>query len=176
VLLALFTVGLTVGGLLSATVLGLLSGLSTPVPLSWRYAVIVLVAVLGLLRETGLVTIRLPQNARQIGQDVLQRNRRGVFQFGFELGTGVRTYVSATAPYVLATALFLAGQQLRVALLAGFGFGIGRALTPLVRRAAGDGDRWDADLRIRLRMITVGGSVVLLIALALLGIRHWISE
>ena len=71
-----------------------------------------------MLREIGLVTIRLPQNARQIEQDVLQRNRRrGCSQFGFELGTGVRTYVSATAPYVLAVALlFLAGQQLYVAL------------------------------------------------------------
>lgn len=153
--------------------LGLLSGLSAPLPDPWRYAGIVAVAVLGLLRELGLVPIRLPQNARQVPQDVLQRSlRRGALQFGFELGTGVRTYVSASAPYVLAAALLLGGQRLHVALLAGVGFGVGRALTPLTRRAAGTGDRWDADLRARIRTITVGAGFVLVAAFSLLAVRQ----
>jgi hypothetical protein len=150
-------------------VLGLLSGLSAPLPQSWRYATVPGVALLGLLRELGVVRIRLPQNARQIPQDVLRRDlRRGALQFGFELGTGVRTYVSASAPYVLAVAVFLAGQRLPVALLAGLGFGVGRALTPLVRRASGAVDRWDADLRVRLRAITVAGCTAIAVALGLL--------
>ncbi|SCL27597.1 hypothetical protein GA0074692_2378 [Micromonospora pallida] len=154
--------------------LGLLSGLSAPLPPPARYAGIVAVAMLGLFRELGLVPVRLPQNARQVPQDVLQRNpRRGALQFGFELGTGVRTYVSASAPYVLAAALLLAGQHLTVAVLAGVGFGVGRALTPLTRRAAGSGDRWDADLRARLRTITVSGCAVLVVAFALLAVRVW---
>ncbi|MFI6822712.1 hypothetical protein ACIBJE_17425 [Micromonospora sp. NPDC050187] len=154
--------------------LGLLSGLSAPLPPSVRYAGIVVVAVVGLLRELGLVRIRLPQNARQVPQDVLQRNpRRGALQFGFEMGTGVRTYVSSSAPYVLAAALLLVGQRLEVVVLAGVGFGVGRAFTPLTRRAAGSGDRWDADLRVRLRTITVTGSVVLVVAFGLLAVRHW---
>lgn len=162
-----------VGGTLSGLVLGLLSGLSAPLPGPWRYAGIVAVAVLGLLRELGLVPIRLPQNARQVPQDVLQRSlRRGALQFGFELGTGVRTYVSASAPYVLAAALLLGGQRLHVALLAGVGFGVGRALTPLARRTAGTGDRWDADLRVRIRTITVGAGFVLVAALSLLAVRQ----
>ncbi|MEU4770842.1 hypothetical protein [Micromonospora sp. NPDC023644] len=162
------------GGLLSGLVLGLLSGLSAPLPVPWRYAGIVAVAVLGLLREVGLVSIRLPQNARQVPQDVLQRSlRRGALQFGFEMGTGVRTYVSASAPYVLAVALLLGGQRLHVAMLAGIGFGVGRALTPLARRAAGTGDRWDADLRVRIRTITVTAGVVLVAALGLLAVRQF---
>ncbi|MEU4778770.1 hypothetical protein [Micromonospora sp. NPDC023633] len=162
------------GGLLSGLVLGLLSGLSAPLPVPWRYAGIVAVAVLGLLREVGLVSIRLPQNARQVPQDVLQRSlRRGALQFGFEMGTGVRTYVSASAPYVLAVALLLGGQRLHVAMLAGIGFGVGRALTPLARRAAGTGDRWDADLRVRIRTITVTAGVVLVVALGLLAVRQF---
>ncbi|MFY1594661.1 hypothetical protein [Micromonospora sp. WMMD737] len=166
--------GLIAGGLLSGSVLGLLSGLSAPVPVPWRYAGIVGVAVLGLLREVGLVPIRLPQNARQVPQDVLQRSlRRGALQFGFEMGTGVRTYVSASAPYVLAVALLLGGQRLHVAMLAGVGFGVGRAMTPLARRAAGTGDRWDADLRVRIRTITVTAGVVLVIALGLLAVRQF---
>ncbi|MFG2011615.1 hypothetical protein ACGFNF_21370 [Micromonospora sp. NPDC048868] len=166
--------GLIVGGLLSGSVLGLLSGLSAPLPVPWRYAGIVGVAVLGLLREVGLVSIRLPQNARQVPQDVLQRSlRRGALQFGFEMGTGVRTYVSASAPYVLAVALLLGGQRLHVAMLAGVGFGVGRAMTPLARRAAGTGDRWDADLRVRIRTITVTAGVVLVVALGLLAVRQF---
>ncbi|MGC5330402.1 hypothetical protein [Micromonospora sp. DT62] len=166
--------GLIVGGLLSGSVLGLLSGLSAPLPVPWRYAGIVAVAVLGLLREVGLVPIRLPQNARQVPQDVLQRSlRRGALQFGFEMGTGVRTYVSASAPYVLAVALLLGGQRLHVAMLAGIGFGVGRAMTPLARRAAGTGDRWDADLRVRIRTITVTAGVVLVAALGLLAVRQF---
>ncbi|MFG1952048.1 hypothetical protein [Micromonospora sp. NPDC048830] len=154
--------------------LGLLSGLSAPLPAPWRYAAVVAVAVLGLLREVGLVPIRLPQNARQIPQDVLQRNvRRGALQFGLELGTGLRTYVSASAPYVLAAALLLGGQRLHVPLLAGLGFGLGRALTPLARRAAGDGDRWDEDLRVRLRTITVAACAVLVVAFGLLAVRQF---
>ncbi|MFV2114745.1 hypothetical protein ACFHW0_20745 [Micromonospora sp. LOL_025] len=162
------------GGLLSGSVLGLLSGLSAPLPVPWRHAGIVAVAVLGLLREVGLVSIRLPQNARQVPQDVLQRSlRRGALQFGFEMGTGVRTYVSASAPYVLAVALLLGGQRLHVAMLAGIGFGVGRAMTPLARRAAGTGDRWDADLRVRIRTITVTAGVVLVVALGLLAVRQF---
>ncbi|HEY0699714.1 MAG TPA: hypothetical protein VGD43_18105 [Micromonospora sp.] len=173
-MLALFVTGLIAGGLLSGLVLGLLSGLSAPLPAPWRYAAMVALAVLGLLRELGLVPIRLPQNARQVPQDVLQRSlRRGALQFGFELGTGVRTYVSASAPYVLAAALLLGGQQLGVAALAGVGFGVGRAFTPLARRASGDGDRWDAGLRSRLRTITVAGGAVLVAAFGLLALRQW---
>ncbi|WBB80521.1 hypothetical protein O7606_03800 [Micromonospora sp. WMMD882] len=173
-LLALFSAGLVAGGLVSALALDLLSGLTAPLPAPWRHVAVVAVAALGLLREVGLVRIRLPQNARQIPQHVLQRDvRRGAAQFGFELGTGVRTYVSASAPYVLAVALLLAGQELGVAALAGAGFGVGRALTPLTRRAAGAGDRWDADLRARLRTITVTGCAVLVAAFALLAVRAW---
>jgi hypothetical protein len=166
-------VGLLAGGLLSGVVLGALSGLSAPVPLSWRYPAIVAVALLGVLREAGVVTIPLPQNSRQVPRDVLRRNPpRGALRFGFELGTGVRTYVSATAPYVLAVAVLLGGQRLEVAALAGLGFGAGRAATPLLRRASGAVDDWDADLGGRLRIITVAGCAALAAAFALLFLRQ----
>jgi hypothetical protein len=147
----------------------MLSGLSAPLPKSWRYAAIVALALLGVLREAKVVTIPLPQNARQVPQDVLRRSPlRGVLRFGFELGTGVRTYVSATAPYMLAVAVFLGSQRLQVAALAGVGFGAGRAATPLIRRASGAVEGWDADLRVRLRIITVAGCAALAAAFGLL--------
>ena len=149
--------------------LGVVSGLFAPVPPDWRHATVVVVALLGLLREAGAVRIRLPQNTRQVPQDVLQRDLlRGALQFGFELGTGVRTFVSASAPYVLAVAVLLAGQRLQVAVLAGLGFGVGRAATPLFRQVSGVAAGWDNGLRARLRLISVTASAATLVALVLL--------
>jgi hypothetical protein len=160
--LGLFSAGLVLGGVLTSLVLWLLSGLAAPLPAALRYGVIVGFAVLGVLRDAGAVRFRLPQNTRQVPQDVLQRDLvRGAAQFGFELGTGVRTYVSSTAPYVVAAALLLSAPGLAAAVLAGAGFGLGRAATPLARYASGTGGGWDAALRARLRLITVGcGAVV----------------
>ena len=165
----MFVLGLVAGGVLSGLVLGLLSGLFAPLPAAARHLAVVALALVGLLREAGVVPLRLPQNTRQVPQDVLQRSLlRGALQFGVELGSGVRTYVSATAPYVLAAAVLLSALPLPVALLAGAGFGAGRAVTPLLRRASGDPAGWDARLRSRLRPVTITGAAAILAAFAVL--------
>jgi hypothetical protein len=166
--LAVFTLGLLLGGTLSAAVVWLLSGLSAPLPPPARTAAILAVAALGAARESGLLTFPLPQNARQIPQEVLQTNlRRGTLQFGFELGTGVRTYVSATAPYVLALALLLAHESLPVALLTGAAFGAGRALSAALTYLARD-DHRDTTIATRFPRLTTATATASLIALALL--------
>jgi hypothetical protein len=138
-------------------VLWLLSGLLHPVPVLWRHVAIVALAVVGVLRELGVIRIRLPQNARQIAREVLQRNvLQGALQFGFELGTGVRTFVSATAPYVVAAAILLAGMDFWAALATGLGFGFGRAVTTWSRYLAHDPSSWDRMLAERIRLVTVG--------------------
>ena len=153
-----------------ALVLGLASGLATPVPFAWRSLAVVGVALLGLLRDAGAVHVPVPQNARQVPREVLQRHLlRGSVQFGFELGTGVRTFVSASPPYVLAVALLLLGQDLAIAAVTGLGFGAGRATTPLLRRLSEAGDAWDVDLRARLTAVKVTASAALLVALVLAG-------
>ncbi|MFB4276867.1 MULTISPECIES: hypothetical protein [unclassified Nonomuraea] len=168
--LAAFTAGLVLGGVTSAGVLWLLSGLTAPVPDVWRHPLIVGVAVLGVLNETRIVRLPLPQNARQIPQDVLRRRARlGAAQFGFELGTGVRTYVSTTAPYVVAAGLLLSHPTLSAALLTGAGFGLGRALTAVLSYLARDAG-WDARMLARLRTIAIGGSAVILAALVALAV------
>ncbi|MGW8993120.1 hypothetical protein ACWGRF_24750 [Streptomyces zhihengii] len=165
----MFTCGLLAGGVLSAGVLWLASGLFTPLPAGVRQGLIVAVALLAALRDAGRLPLRLPQNARQIPQDVLRRHlARGAMQFGFELGTGVRTYVSASAPYAIAVAVLLSGGSYGPALAAGLGFGAGRALTPALRRISGDGERWDDRLAVRLSGMTVVCSV--LIAAAACGV------
>jgi hypothetical protein len=154
-------VGLVLGGVLSSLVLWLLSGLASPLPSPVRYVAVLGFALVGVLRDVGVVRLRLPQNSRQVPREVLQRRLvRGALQFGFELGTGVRTYLSATAPYVVAVALLLLTPGPADAVLAGAGFGIGRAATPLLRFASGTGDGWDTVLQSRLRLLTVGGGAV----------------
>ncbi|HET9381108.1 MAG TPA: hypothetical protein VFP69_09795 [Streptomyces sp.] len=141
--------------------LWLFSGLFSPLPTGVRAGLIVAGALLAALRDTGRLTLRLPQNARQIPQEVLRRHlRRGALQFGFELGTGVRTYVSASAPYALAVAVLLSGAPCTAALATGLGFGAGRALTPALRRLSGDGEGWDDLLARRLGGMTVACSLL----------------
>jgi F0F1-type ATP synthase membrane subunit c/vacuolar-type H+-ATPase subunit K len=166
--LAVFTLGLLLGGTLSSTVLWLLSGLAAPLPESVRTGAILAVAVLGVLRQAGWVRIPMPQNARQIPQEVLRsRIRRGALQFGFELGTGVRTFVSASAPYVLALGLPLAHQDAATTILAGTGFGAGRAVTAAVRYASRH-DEWDDRRVTRMPLLAGAIGVTVLVALALL--------
>ncbi|NDU74036.1 hypothetical protein GWI34_15520 [Actinomadura sp. DSM 109109] len=166
--LAVFTLGLLLGGTLTAAVVWLMSGLSAPLPPPARTAAVLAVAGLGAAREAGLVRIPLPQNARQIPQDVLQTHLRlGALQFGFELGTGVRTYVSATAPYVLALGLLLAREDPLTTVLAGTAFGAGRALSALLTYLARD-ERRDAAVAARMAPVKTATAVASLAALALL--------
>lgn len=130
-----FLVGGVVGAALSAAVLVVLSGLLSPIPTEWRAAALLAVVAFLALRAAGLISLRLPQNSRQIPREVfLARPARAAFRFSLELGTSVRTYVTTEAPYALAMLLLLAlpagnlsGAIIR-ALLAALGFGIGRAL------------------------------------------------
>lgn len=169
--LAVFTLGLLLGGTLSATVLWLLSGLAAPLPEAVRTGAILAVAVLGVVREAGWLRVPMPQNARQIPQEVLRhRVRRGALQFGFELGTGVRTFVSASAPYVVALGLLLAHQGPATTILAGTGFGAGRAATAAVRYASRH-DEWDDRRLTRMPLLSNAIGVVVLVTLAVLLLR-----
>ncbi|MFI0371090.1 hypothetical protein ACH35V_24760 [Actinomadura sp. 1N219] len=169
-ILAVFTAGLLIGGTLSAAVIWLLSGFSAPLPTSVRTAAILGIAALGTAREFGLLSLPLPQNARQIPQEVLQTNlRRGTLQFGFELGTGVRTYVSSTAPYVLALALLLSHEPLTTALLTGTAFALGRALSATLTYLSQD-DARDAAIATRMPAIKTTTALTTLSALTLLAL------
>ncbi|NKZ04406.1 hypothetical protein [Actinomadura latina] len=166
--LAVFTSGLLLGGTLSAAVVWLLSGLSAPLPPAAHTWAVLAVAAVGAARELGLIRLPLPQNARQIPPDVLQtRLRRGTLQFGFELGTGVRTYVPATAPYVLALALLFVHENLLTVLLTGAAFGLGRALSAALTYLARDHHR-DAAIAARMPLTKTTTAIASLSALALL--------
>jgi hypothetical protein len=167
----LFCVGLMIGAMVSATVLWLLSGLAAPLPNPIAYGVVLVFGLVAVLRDAKVLRFRLPENRRLIPQEVLQRGiRSGSLQFGFEMGTGVRTYVSATAPYLVALALLLTEPGWLTALAAGAGFGAGRAATFLLRLASGLSIAdWDDRLSRRLPWLipAITGAVLVASTLSL---------
>lgn len=160
--------------MVSALVLFVVSGLATPVPETVRYGIVVAFAVAGVLRDLDVLSFPLPQNARQVPQAVLTGNvARGSLQFGFEMGTGVRTYVSSTVPYVLVVAILLTAPDVVTAVATGAGFGLGRALTPTARYASPDGEARDDALHAHLPTVKIVAGLAVTIALALLLFGPW---
>jgi hypothetical protein len=95
-----FFAGAVLGALTAVFPLWLASGLMQPVPPSLRVGMLVLIASFTVLRDWEIIRFRLPENRRQVPQIVFAKGRsRAALQFGFEMGTGVRTYVTATSPF-----------------------------------------------------------------------------
>jgi len=138
-----YLLGATLGALLSASALFIVSGLLNPIPASAR-SVVLLVCIGALaLRSSGLVSFPLPQNGRQIPREVfLLHPARAAFRFAFELGTSARTYITKNAPYGAAMVALLAlptglGRAFLATGLLGLGFAVGRTWivgTQLVRK------------------------------------------
>ena len=122
----------TIGGALVTTLaLWTLSGFAAPLPPAARFALLAAgIACVWMIKAGPLAPfISLPEARRQIPASIFHGSLvRGAFRFGFELGTGVRTYVPAVAPYALALVLVLGRPALGIAILAALGFGLGRAI------------------------------------------------
>jgi hypothetical protein len=163
-----FSGGLVAGGFTAALVTVTVGSLLLR-PFLPRIVEVVAVAVVFTLvaaNEFGLVRIRLPQNARQVPSSIVDDGHRyGALQFGFEMGTGVRTYMTSGLPHALASGLLLLAN-LPDALLAGAAFGLGRAAMTLARHAHPDRDAWDDALRERDRVLRSGLTVAFGLAIA----------
>lgn len=130
----LYTLGLVIGALASGLVVWVLAGLLSPVPVPVAAAVVGAAALLGLMRDFKLVNFYLPENRRLVPERVFERGfGRGAFQFGIEMGTGARTYVPSTTPYVLVVALALLSGGFGSIAAASLGFALGRAAVPWIR-------------------------------------------
>lgn len=133
-----------------AGAIGGIVSLVPAVPRSWLAAVI-LAVMLGF--ELAGRPLNLPQNRRLVPQDVIRRaDVEGPLQFGFEMGTGVRTFMPTALPHALVVIVVLLGG-LGPGILAGLGFGLGRALMPIARVRHGDPAAWDRLLAHRLRLV-----------------------
>lgn len=159
------------GGLASATMIWILSGLVSARPDALAAVTVAAVGTVAVARELGLIEFQLPQNRRQVPQTVFYKGRYvAPLQFGFEMGTGVRTYTTAAAPYVLAMTLLMVGGSWLLAIAAGVGFGSGRALMPL-SRYLGDEDAWDDTLAAHAKSIGTVCTVACVVAALLLAGR-----
>jgi hypothetical protein len=131
--------GTTSGALLTVLAAWLLGGFTAPLPEVWRVGLLATGAIFIWLCARGPLSgrVSLPQASRQIPAEVFGGNLvSGAFRFGFELGTGVRTYVPSPAPYVLLLTILVGQLTLGWALGVALGFGLGRAVPLLVQLSA----------------------------------------
>lgn len=168
-----FSLGLITGGITSAAVLSVASGIVSPLPAAAASGLITACVLAALLREFKLLRFRLPENQRLVPQEIFANHPLLAFsQFGFEMGTGIRTYVPATAPYLLAAMIVLLGPPLPLAVLAGVGFGLGRAAMPASRSLRGSGAEWDGRLRRQIGIIQKTAILALAVAAAVLVVNE----
>ncbi|MBW6439194.1 hypothetical protein KZ829_36260 [Actinoplanes hulinensis] len=112
-------------------------------PPTARVVALCTVVLLAIGCDTKVVPFRLPQNGRQVPSDIIVRqDGTGALQFGFEMGTGLRTFVPTHLPYVLvAVALFAAPWW--AAPVLGASFGLGRTFMVHSAVRSGNATAWD---------------------------------
>jgi hypothetical protein len=167
-----FYAGLLAGGTLSAVVLVVAGSLlRVPLPTPARWTVIGIVLLVVLLRQSGLLSIPLPENRRLVPETVFRLGRHlGPLQFGLEMGTGARTYLPSGLPHVGAVAVAMTASA-PLALCAGAGFGLGRALMTLSSMRYGADDGWDREWRDHARTLIVLTGAAFMVSL--LAIMLW---
>jgi hypothetical protein len=124
-----------------AAVLGALPQALIPAPVRAGLLGVAAVVVLG--RELGLWRFAVPENARLVPEDVQHRAHWGALQFGFEMGTGMRTYSPSALPHLVLVAVVLV-VPLPVAPLVAAGFAAGRFAMPVLSNAWSDDGAWTA--------------------------------
>ena len=146
-----------------ATLATLVGSLLRPaLPPAVRDGLIVAVALFVLAGECGLHRVVLPHRRAQVPSAVIGAGSdAGALQFGFEMGCGVRTHMPSNLPYLPLVAVLLAGSWV-AALLAGLGFGLGRAAMTLGRHHCRDAAWWDHqwrrhERRLRIALALAGG-------------------
>jgi hypothetical protein len=137
-----FGTGLLLGALLVAFAVGAVGALPQALlPAPVRYALFALVVVPVLLREIGVVRFAVPENARLVPEDVQHLRRWGALQFGFEMGTGMRTYSPSALPHLVLAAVLLV-VPLPAAFALAAGFALGRLAMPVLSNGWSDDGSW----------------------------------
>ena len=145
-----FTFSASLGGAVTGMALVLLGSLIPRFRLgtAWLIGIICILLAIAVLRDLQIWRFWLPENRRQVRQTVLRLPALvGDMMFGFELGTGARTYLPATLPYVVVVVVIVFGEGIGPGLAAGFGFGFARGLVVVDRALRKDKDGWDQAIR-----------------------------
>lgn len=157
---AAFAAGTTLGGAFTGGVLGVLSGLLSPVPQRVRLSVLVVAALALVVLDLAARALPLPQRGALIPQNVFHRGMgRGAFRFGVEYGTGFRTLVPSAAPWLAALLVLLTGPAWWSAVLLGAAFGAARSLA-IAQRVLVGSEGWTDFLSGHSRILERAGTVV----------------
>ncbi|AEB42172.1 hypothetical protein [Micromonospora maris] len=164
-----FCLGLVAGGVVIAAALLLVGSLlRAPLPPPVRIGIVLVAALVVTLRELGVLRFPLPENKRLVPESVFRLGRfAGPFQFGLEMGTGVRTYLPSGLAYLTAVVLLLFATPL-TAVAAGVGFGLGRSLMTTSALHFDDSGGWNLEWDHRSTAVTRVLLVGYLAALAVL--------
>ena len=142
-----FAGGELLGGATTGILLVIVGSLLRPLLPTWlRLGVLLVLAVVVVGNETRLFRVPLPQNGRQVPSSVIfEGGRLGALQFGFEMGTGLRTFMTSSLPHL--TALTIRSvRAVAVRIHRRCGVWPGQGGDALGRMASGDGDAWDRQL------------------------------
>jgi hypothetical protein len=121
---------------------------------------VVAITIGAVLRDSGAVELWLPENRRQVRRTVTEHSPSvRSWVFGFELGTGVRTYLPGTAPYVAALVALMTSPPFWFPLMIGVGFGLGRFVVALEYLVTRGRDQWEHAIRESARSTTVVASI-----------------
>ena len=166
---AWYGIGLLIGALGIASVGAALGGVvQGMVPRPARLAMIGILAAIVVVREAIPASLRIPENRRLVPEHISAHGRvLGPLQFGFEMGTGVRTYSPSALPHLLFAALVLVVPPYG-ALPVAAGFASGRWIMAVVSNryddAGGWTDAWQLHRRPLAAMTSVGAVTALAIA------------
>ena len=131
-------VGCVLGGLIAGTLLGLAgSATAARLPAGSTLVLLAAAATAGLAFDLRVGGLRLPTTRRQVDERWLRRYRGWVYGagFGFQLGLGGITIVTASAVFVTGVCAFLAAGPAAGALI-GATFGLVRGGTIVLARRA----------------------------------------
>ena len=124
--------GATLGAVMSLLAMGVHALPATPAGLEVAALVAALVAAVS---DAGVAGVRLPNHRRQVNERWLDHYRPWVYGagFGWQIGSGVATYITTAAVYLMIVLGALTGAPV-VAFLVGTLFGLLRGLAVLLTR------------------------------------------
>jgi hypothetical protein len=128
--------GATLGAALALAALGV--GALHPAPTALGIAALVAALVAG-GSDAGVTGRRLPIHRRQVNERWLDQYRSWVYGggFGWQIGTGLATYITTAAVYLMAVLAVLTASPV-AAMAIGTGFGLLRGLAVLLNRRTTD--------------------------------------
>jgi len=178
-----FVAGAVAGG---ATLGGCMAGLAAgfraiSLTRSETLAVALAASVVAVASDVGFCGFRLPVHHRQVNERWLDRFRPWVYGagFGWQIGSGLVTYIMTAAVYLMMVLSALVGEPL-LALGLGTLFGLGRGLAAYLGRRITSAETlrefhlWFQDLGRRVERATVGVQTAVAILFAWL-LSPWVA-